>query len=782
MAERDVYHASMNAGHSAAWDLEWERAAKHYRKALEARPDDYQALTSLGLALFELHDYEGALRAYQRAAQVMPQDPVPWEKMAQIYEREGHLRRAVKAALQAADRFMRRGEAKRGVDNYLRVLRLEPENLTAHTHLALIYDRMKQLDRAVEEYLAVAALLQRQGKVQEATHAAQRAAALVPDEPKVKQALAALKTGTLLALPERPRGGTNPLRMAKIREATARTAAEEEKDAGEEESQADPVTQAQRRALTRLAEVLFEQAEGQDTSPADHTGIDALMQGLTSPTARRQQRSRILLLLGQVVDEQTRGDYAQAAEELRRAVSAGLDHAAAYFDLGFLLLETGQPEEALRYLQKSMAHPDFALASHLLAARAHRKLGKQAEAAQHYLEALRLADMSAVLPEQADALGQLYEPLIAQVSSEVDEAAVERIARNVEQLLSRPDWRQQVAEARRQLVQEKQAAGLLPLADMLMEAQSGRIVEALTAIHNLLARGAWGAALEEAQLALAYAPAYLPLHILMADILAERGMTDVAEEKYLMVARTYLVRGNADQAVNLYRKVLELNPTHVEAHARLIEALVRQNKLDEAIAHYMQMADAHYQLAELQKARQAYERALKLAQRLPKGQVWQRQILRQLADLAEQQLDWRQAALMYEQIRTLEPEDREVRAKLIDLQLKLGRIRQAMAELDDYIRYLRRNDDLTQALTLLNALTEAHPNVGEIYLRLGQVYAALGHKQEATRAYDTAGEKFLDAGQVEDAMRAIETILALEPPDAEAYREALAQLREQAGG
>ncbi len=779
-----LYHESMNAGHSAAWDLEWERAAQHYRKALEARPDDYQALTSLGLALFELHDYEGALQAYAQAAKVMPQDPVPWEKMAQIYERQGHLRRAVQAALQAADRFMRRGEAKRGVDNYLRVLRLEPENLTAHTHLALIYDRLKQVDRAVEEYLAVAALLQRQGKVQEATRAVQRAAALVPNDPKVRQALAALKTGTLLALPHRPRGGTNPLRMAKIREATAQAAAEAAEAEDEQEPPADPVTRAQRRALTRLAEVLFEQAEGQESTAASrsHTSLDALMQGLTSPTARRQQRSRILLLLGQVVDEQTRGNYAQAAEELRRAISAGLDHAAAYFDLGFLLLETGEPDEALRYLQKSMAHPDFALASHLLAARAHRKLGKQAEAAQHYLEALRLADMSAVPPDQADALGQLYEPLIAQVSSDVDEEVVARIAENVEQLLSRPDWQQQVAQARQQLMQEKQAAGLLPLADMLMEAQSGRIVEALTTIHNLLDQGAWGAALEEAQLALAYAPAYLPLHILMADILAERGMTDVAEEKYLAVARTYLARGNADQAVNLYRKVLELNPTHVEAHARLIEALVRQNKLEEAIAHYMQMADAHYQLAELQKARQAYERALKLAQRLPKGQVWQRQILRQLADLAEQQLDWRQAALMYEQIRTLEPEDREVRAKLIDLQLKLGRIRQAMAELDDYIRYLRRNDDLAQVLTLLNDLREAHPKVGDIDLRLGQVYAALGHKQEAIRAYDAAGEKFLDAGQVDEAIRTIETILALEPPDAEAYREALMQLREQANG
>ena len=780
------YQEAMNAGHSAAWDLDWRQAATYYRQALEAKLNDYQALTSLGLALFEQHAYEEALQAYIQAAKTAPQEPVPWEKMAQIHERQGNLQLAVQAALQAADRFMRRGEVKRGVDNYLRVLRLEPQHLTAHSHLALIYDRLKQIDRAVEEYLAVAALLQRQGKVQEAIQAAKRAAALVPDDPKVRQALAALANGTPLPLPKRPRGGTNPLRMAKIREATASTreAANETDTPTEEEPEGDPIAQAQQRALTRIAEVLFEQAE-QDTDegPTDRpSGLDALVRGLTNPTDRRQQRRRILLLLGQVVDEQTRGNYAQAAEELRRALDAGLDHAAAYFDYGFLLMETGQPQEALQYLQRAMPHPDFALASHLLAGRAYRQIGKPAEAAQHYLEALRLADMTAVPPEHADALGQLYEPIIAQVGSEDDREVLQRIAENVEQLLGHPDWHHRVRQAREQLLQSRPGDALLPLADMMLEAQSGRIVDALERVHDLMAQGAWGAALEEAQLALAYAPAYLPLHILMADILVQRGLLEAAEEKYLAVARTYLIRGNAQRAVELYRKVLDINPTRVDAHRRLIEALIRQNKLEEAIAHYMEMADGYYQLADLQQAAQTYEEALRLARRLPNGRVWQLQILRQLADLAEQRLDWRQAALFYEQIRTLEPEDEEVRTKLIDLHLRLGRVPQAVAELDDYLQHLQHAGKADTALTFLRNLSEAHPHIGELQLLLGRLYNALGQKQQAMAAYDAAGEKFLDERRIEDAIQAIEAILALEPPDAEAYRQALTQLREQAEG
>ena len=783
--QENIYRQAMSAGHSAAWDLEWERAAAYYRKALEARPQDYQALTSLGLALYELHRFDEALEKYAEAAKVHPDEPVPWEKMAQIYERKGNIQQAVNAALHAADRFMKRKEIKRGIDNYVRIIRLDPDHLVAHTHLALIYDRLKQIDLAVEEYLAVAALLQRQGKVQEATQAVQKALTLAPNNPKALQALAALQRGTLLPKPQRPRGGTNPLRMAKIRQSTASKAKQQDaEDQQEDAENLDPISQAQQRALTLLAETLFEEAEAQTEPERKSSSLDMLMRGMTNPQARKQQRSRILLLLGQVVDLQTQGNYAQAAEELLRAINAGLDHAGAYFDLGFLLAKSGNPAEAIRYLQKSVYHPDFALASHLLLARASLELGKKVEAAQHALEALRIADMDAVPKEDAEKLGQLYEPLIAQIANEeVNEETLDRIIENVEELLAQPDWRQRVQAARQQLAQEAEGnANLLPLADMLMEAHSGRIVATLGRIHDLLARGAWGAALEEAQLALAYAPAYLPLHTLMADILLERGMLNVAEDKYLMIARTYLVRGNAQQAIELYKKVLDINPTHPEAHVHLVEALIGQNRLEEAIAHYMEMAESYYQLADLQQAQTVYERALRLARRLPNGRHWQLQILRQMADLAEQQLDWRQAILIYEQIRTIEPKDEHVRAKLIALRLKLGQTRQATRELDEYIAYLKREGNLTQALAFIQELIETYPKSGELYMRLGQVYTALGQRSEAIRAYDTAGECFLDAQQPQEAIQAIEAILALQPPDADAYREALAQLREQLGG
>ena len=81
MTERqELFEESMRLGHSAAWDLQWDRAIEFYRKALALKADHPGALTSLGLALLESEKYQEALEVYQHAAKLAPDDPVPVEK------------------------------------------------------------------------------------------------------------------------------------------------------------------------------------------------------------------------------------------------------------------------------------------------------------------------------------------------------------------------------------------------------------------------------------------------------------------------------------------------------------------------------------------------------------------------------------------------------------------------------------------------------------------------------------------------------------------------------
>jgi tetratricopeptide (TPR) repeat protein len=98
----EVFQEAMSKGHSAAWDQQWSQAALAYQQALDEIPDSPKALTSLGLALFELQRYEESLQAYQKAARAAPKDPIPLEKVGQLSERLGNNREAIQAFLQAA--------------------------------------------------------------------------------------------------------------------------------------------------------------------------------------------------------------------------------------------------------------------------------------------------------------------------------------------------------------------------------------------------------------------------------------------------------------------------------------------------------------------------------------------------------------------------------------------------------------------------------------------------------------------------------------------------------
>ena len=68
MADKEAYQATMRDAASAAWDHDWDTAARLYRRAIELMPNDSQALAGLGLSLMEAGDNSGAEAQLQRVA------------------------------------------------------------------------------------------------------------------------------------------------------------------------------------------------------------------------------------------------------------------------------------------------------------------------------------------------------------------------------------------------------------------------------------------------------------------------------------------------------------------------------------------------------------------------------------------------------------------------------------------------------------------------------------------------------------------------------------------
>jgi len=764
----DIFQKAMNDGHSAAWDQEWDKASAAYRRALQEFPDQPKALNSLGLALYQLGNVDEALQIYLNVSKLSPDDPVPVEKVAQLSERTGDLKTAVDAAMRAGDLFLKQRDTEKAIENWVRVTNLNPEHAIAHSRLAQVHEKLGHVQQAVIEYLAIASIIQRAGNAEKTKEMINKAQSLLPTSAEVKQAQTLLNTGQLLPKPMRGKGGTGPIRMAQVKQL-------QQPQSSRSASGLDPVAEARQKALTQLAELLFEYS---DDSPSaqERRGISAIMKGTGGLSLQQSEQTKTVLHLGLAIDAQTKGNEAQAAEEMEHAVEAGFKHPSIYFALGLLRFKGERFESAQRFLKNSIKHNDYALGTRLLLGQMYAKKSEWNAAALEYLEALKLADSMTVPLEKADEMRQQYEPLIEAHENQKDEAVLKKVCSNINSLLLRPDWREQLHKTRDQMPKQEGDTPA-PLADVILQVQSSTVLESINRINQLARMGILRSAMDEAYDALQHAPTYLPLHSLMGDLLVQEGRTPEAIAKFGVVAHSYSVRGEAAQATKLFRRILQLAPMDLGSHNRLIDQLVARGQIDDAVNEYLELAAIYYRLAELDMARKTYTTALRVVQQGSTNRDWNTHILQRMADIDLQRLDWKQALRVYEQIRTLTPEDETSRKQLVELNLRMAQTDKAMSELDNYINYLESQNKNDVAILFIEDVIKDHGDQPLLKRALAARLHFAGRTEEAITILDRLGEALMQSGEKKTSLEVINQIILMNPPNAEDYRQLLIQVQ-----
>jgi tetratricopeptide (TPR) repeat protein len=764
----DIFQKAMNDGHSAAWDREWDKACAAYRYALEEFPDHPKALSSLGLALYQLGNVEEALPMYKSVSRISPDDPVPMEKVAQLSERLGDLKTAMDAALRAGDLFLKQRDTDKALENWVRITNLNPENAIAHSRLAQVHERLGHTQQAVIEYLAIASIIQRAGNAERAKEMVDKALSLSPNSTEAKQALTLLKTGQLLPKPMRGKGGTGPIRMAQVKQLqqpkTSRTA-----------SGLDPIAEARQKALTQLAELLFEYS---DDSPSaqERRGLSSIIKGTGKLSMQQSEQTKVVLHLSQAIDAQSKGNETLAAEEMEGALEAGFKHASLYFTLGYLRYKGDRLESAQRFLQNSIKHNDYGLGTRLLLGQLLVKKSHFSEAAIEYLEALKLADSMTVSADRADEIRQQYEPLIESYQSQKDETIQRKVCENINGLLMRPDWREQLHKTREQMP-KVDGEMIATLADVILQAQSSSVIESMNRINHLARMGSLRAAMDEAYDAVQHAPTYLPLHTVMGELLEQEGRHIDAISKFSVVAHSYSVRGEVLQATKLLRRIIQLSPMDIGAHNRLIDQLIARGQLDDAIHEYLELAGIFNRLAELDLARKTFTIALRLVQQGNASRDWNVPILQRMADIDMQRLDWKQALRVYEQIRTLAPDDDAVRRQLVDLNLRMAQPDKAMSELENYLSYLESLGKNNVAILFIEDLLKDHSEQPLLKRALAAQLHRSGRTEEAISLLDVLGETLVQSGNKQQALEVINQIVLMNPPNVNDYRQLLTQLQ-----
>ena len=776
---RDIFEKAVNEGNSAAWDQQWEQAIAAYRAALAEFPDSVPVLSNLGLALLAENRLEEALIVYQHTARLSPGDPVAIEKSAEILEQLGRVGDAALAYLAVAEVHATRRDAVKAIENWGRAAELAPDNLQAHLRLATAYDRTSRPAEAITEYIAVARLMQQQGDGQKALQAAQRAAQLDPRNNEALQALDMIQRGVALPSQQKKRGGTSLLRKRPFAD-FAEEAADQPHKA---EKKSNPLIAAREAAMTRLASMLFDIGD-EEPEPVRQGQTGLFRKAITDPFKNaRDSKAQIIAHITQAIDQQTKGDLNSAAAFYEKAIRAGMEHAALNYTLAAAYFDLERYNDAVKQFQPATNHLDFAAGAHFGLGLCYGREGEMKDAISHLLDCLRLVDMTTVPPHKADSLSGLYENFQESLSrSNQSEEEMTQIGENLIAFLSGSDWQARVQQARQRLdsQQDAEAGVLAPLAEMLYIPGAEHVMETMNSIEKYLAKGWLETAMDEAHRGIELSPNYLPIHLKIGEILVTQNRPEAAIAKYNVIAELYRVRGESLRAGRIYEQMVRLAPMDLDIRTKLIDLLMAQGRTEDAIRQHLDLAIAHQDLADLEKARQTYAEALRLAQSPGVDRALASQVLHRMGDIDVQRLDWRQALRTYEQIKSLDPADEKARTTLIDLNFRLGQGRQAFVETDDWIKQLIGAGKIREAAAFLERLVNDRSDDIGLRSRLVRLYQQTGRKADAIAQLETIGDMQIQAGRKADAAQTIQAILALGPTDPAAYQQLLAELQSSA--
>jgi len=739
---QELFEQYMQAGDGAAWDNDWEAAIQQYMQALREFPTSPAACNSLGYALFQVGRLDDALKSYGQAHRLDPDDPLPVEKSADVLERMGRTQDAAKQHLVVAEIYLGQHDLEKAISNWKRATEITPGLVKIHQKLAMAYERLGQRGDAINEYMKLAYQFQKAGKANVSNQALQRALRLDAKNPRILNAMTALRANRPISpdlLEDKSSDNDG---------ASAQDVATAELEALLDVADASaigPMGDAVEMSLEQLAVAVFE------SGMMDASGADAI----------------------QAIEMHRAGIADEALGAYQRAEAGGMQSPALMLNLGVLLVESNQHQEALPRLQKVTGNLTLEAGARHALSLIYVESGQWREAANSLLDTLRLAEVSLVMDEtEADELNQLYGKLKALVGQS-DEQTLENFGKSLSQMLTGVDWKRRVVQTRSRLEDLLSKDSGHALEDI---AKGETVIDAMGLIDNYVSQRRYTIAMDEAFHIIEKEPDYLAAHLRIAQILMETNMIENAINKYNWIARTYLIRGDQHKAADILNEVIQVAPSDINLRVNLIELLETQERWDDVLQQYIDLASAYRDLADLGGARSTYDQALKLAQQREMSISKQIEIMHHLAGIDMQRVEIRAAMRNYQKIVEIDKNDVKAHRELVDIYYRLNNPTQAVSELDQLLQIYARQKRPDLILEVLEEQSGKYPQDMGLKNRLGIVYQQMNRPQDAISQFEELRQLQYDAGLHDEAKQTIKRIISMNPPRVEQYQQLLQQM------
>ena len=191
-----------------------EGAIIQYRKVLKEVPNDTTLLNLVGDLYARVNRTPEAIDQYERLSERFATEGFfvkavavlkkvqrldasrfdLYERLGDLYRRQGLLKEAVGQYLSLADHYHRREQKAEAVAVYRRLIEIEPQGLEHRLRVAQLYEELGQLDRVASEYRDIARFMLAHDRVDEATKVLQIGLQVDPtNETYIREALSLLR-------------------------------------------------------------------------------------------------------------------------------------------------------------------------------------------------------------------------------------------------------------------------------------------------------------------------------------------------------------------------------------------------------------------------------------------------------------------------------------------------------------------------------------------------------------------------------------------------------------
>ncbi len=282
-------------------------------------------------------------------------------------------------------------------------------------------------------------------------------------------------------------------------------------------------------------------------------------------------------------------------------------------------------------------------------------------------------------------------------------------------------------------------------------------------------------------------PQRLDILIKLGDLNAERGLTGNAIEDYLTAAKQYSQEGNVKEALEIYRKIADLDPSNTAIRMKLADLCLKEGLQQQAIVEFLKVAESYLQTNQSKEAETLCERILKLD---PKNETARKlmgqpavsqeassktkspskeQLLANIDGAIEKGL-LDEAQELLHQFMEQNPDDPVGPYKLGTLLLKAGKKDEAFGQIKKAADQYVGRSEYGQAGKLMKDYLETDPDRIEAHLKLAEVYERGSNPHLAVSAYAHVIDDYLASEETTLAKDLYAKIKTLEPQHRDARR------------